>query len=124
MRRAHAARRAQLFGTLIHHARRCAFAQAELAIALCVIGPTLGRLLVPSPRDALLGRASRHSARVVAVAVAPEARSAHREQPRATAASLEAKCELGVHRPTVATPTNLPTSPAASIVSSKPVSIG
>jgi len=88
-------------------------------------GTFIGRgKIEPLIGDALLGRASRHSARVVAVAVAPEARSAHREQPRATAASLEAKCELGVHRPAVATPTNLPTSPAASIVSSKPVSIG
>jgi len=46
---------------------------------------------------------------------------AHREQALATTASLEAKRELGVHRPAVATPTNLPTSPASSIVSSRPV---
>jgi len=122
--RAHAARRGQVFGTLIHHARRCAFAQAQLAIALGVIGPTLGRLLMPGPRGSLLRRASRGPARVVAVAVASKTRPAHREQILATTASLEAKRELGVHRPAVATPTNLPTSSASSIVSSKPVSVG
>jgi hypothetical protein len=124
LRPAHAARRGQLFGTLIHHARRCPFAQAKRAIAISIVGSSLWRLLVPSARGALLGRASHYAARVVAVTVASEAGPAHREQIIATTASLKAKRELGVHRPAVETPTNLPTSSASSIVSSKPVSVG
>src|SRR5271165_5201630 len=48
LRRAHAAREGQLFGTLIHHARRCAFAQTKLAITITMIRATMRGLLVAS----------------------------------------------------------------------------
>lgn len=118
LRRAHPARRDQVFGTVIRHARRCAFAQSELAIALSMIGEPLWRSLVASASCTLLRGASRHTTRVFAVSLAAKTRPAHREQAVATTASLKTKRELAVHRPAVVTPTNLPTSSASSIVSS------
>jgi hypothetical protein len=119
LRQPHADGWGQFLGTVIHHARdrRCALAQAVVAIAVGVIGAPLRRLLVASSRRFLLRLPRRITARVVAVGLAPEARLADREQPDAEPASLEDKQRV-VHRPRAATTTNLPRTPIPSIVSS------
>lgn len=122
LRQPHAARRGQYFGTLIHHARRCALAQ--LAIAIAVILTPLGRALVRRTRCALL-RCARWDATVVAaVDLSSIAAAANRKQVKATSTPLEAKQQLVVHRSPIAETTNLPTTPAPSIVCSQPASIG
>jgi hypothetical protein len=81
---------------VIHHAA-VALAPAELAIAIGVVGPSLGRLLVARTRRSLLRRPGRHLTRVSAVALAAVASAAQREQPKAAPTSLEPK-QLVVHR--------------------------
>jgi hypothetical protein len=119
-RRPHAARRGQFFGTLIHHARvgGCTFAQAQVAIPIAVILTAQRRCLMARAGLLLLGRAGRRATRVVAIALASEARPAEREQAAAESASLEAQQPLVVHRSLTAKATNLPRLPAASIVGS------
>jgi hypothetical protein len=124
LRQAHAARRGQYFGTLIHHARdrRCAFAQ--LAVAIAVVLAAAGRGLVLRPRGADLRCARRLAAIIAAVSLPVVTAAADQEQTLATEASLEAKQQLAVHRSPTATTTNLPSAPTASIVCSQPASIG
>jgi hypothetical protein len=124
LRQAHAARRGQYFGTLIHHARggRCAFAQLAIAIAM-IVTAIRGRL-VGRARRANLRVARRLTAVVAAVRLPAVAAAADREQLQATRASLESKQQLAVHRSPTVTTTNLPTAPTTSIVCSQPASIG
>jgi hypothetical protein len=131
LRQAHAARRGQYFGTLIHHAcDRCfAFAQlaiafAQLAIAIAVVLTAAGRGLVRRTYFAELRRARRRATVIAAVGVPVVAAAADREQLLTTQASLEAKQQLAVHRSPTAATTNLPTAPTTSIVCSQPASIG
>jgi len=129
LRQAHTARWGQYFGTLIHHARRCAFAQlaitfAQLAIAIAVVLTAAGRGLVLRTQRAELQRARRLAAAIVTVGLPVVAAAAHHEQALTTDASLEAKQQPAVHRsPTVMT-TNLPAAPTGSTVCSQPASIG
>ena len=124
MRQAHAARRGQYFGTLIHHARsrRCTFAQLAIAIAVVFAASRGG--LVRRARRAGLRYARWLAAVITAVGLPVVAAAADREQGLATDASLEAKQQLAVHRSPAATTTNLPPRPTTSIVCSQPASIG
>jgi hypothetical protein len=131
LRQAHAARRGQYFGTLIHHARdrRCAFAQlaialAQLAIAIAVILTATGRGLVRRTQRTELRCARRLAAVIAAVGLPVVTAAAEREQALTTDASLEAKQQLAVHRSPTAMTTNLPPAPTASTVCSQPASIG
>jgi len=125
LRQAHAARRGQYFGTLIHHARdrRCAFAQlasafAQLAIAIAVVLTAAGRALVRGTQRAELRCARRLAAVIAAVGLPVVTAAADREEAQTTDASLEAKQQLAVHRSPTATTTNLPSEPTTSIVCS------
>jgi hypothetical protein len=131
LRQAHAARRGQYFGTLIHHARdrRCAFAQlaitfAQLAIAVTMVLAAPGRGLVRRPYPAELRRARRLAAVVTTVGVPVVTAAADQEQALTTDASLEAKQQPAVHRSPTAMTTNLPAAPTGSSVCSQPASIG
>jgi hypothetical protein len=97
LRQAHAARRGQYFGTLIHHARdrRCTFAQlaialAQLAIAVAVVFTTAGRCLVRRTQRTKLRSARRLPAVIAAVGLPVVTAPADREHALATEASLEA----------------------------------
>jgi hypothetical protein len=131
LRQAHAARRGQYFGTLIHHARdrRCAFAQlaialAQLTIAIAVVLTTAGRGLVRRTQRTELRCARRLAAVIAAIGLPVVAAATDREHPLATEASLEAEQQLAVHRSPTVTTTNLPSEPTTSIVCSQPASIG
>jgi hypothetical protein len=106
---------------VIHHASRFAFAAAELAIAVGVIGATLGRLLVASASGSLLRRPRRNLARLTAIALPSVATAAEREQPEAESASLEPQ-QLVVHR-SGRDDENLPAMPNTSTLL-EPASIG
>jgi hypothetical protein len=125
LRQPHADGGGHFRGTLIHHAARqsCTLAQAEVAIAVGVIGAAFGGSLVLGSGLLLLRITSPVPALVGAVRLAAEARSADKEDARASPASLEPKLRV-VHRRNAATTTNLPRTPSPSIVCSKPASIG
>jgi hypothetical protein len=101
LRQAHAARRGQYFGTLIHHARDrcCAFAQlaitfAQRAIAIAVVLTAAGRGLVRRTQRAELRCARRLAAVIAAVGLPVVTAATEREQALTNDASLEAKQQL------------------------------